>query len=80
LPCLALASNLSHRGVCDVAKSKSIMGSIGILHGGGDLLGAREERRGAKLRRLEFNGSRSALTAQLCNIARRRSQEEPSQV
>ena len=56
------------------------MGNIGILLRGGDLLGAREERGGAKLQRLEFNGSHSLTSAQLCNIAGRRSQEKPDQV
>ena len=77
---LAVTSDLSHRGVCDVAKSKGIMGNRIILLGGVELVGAREERRGAKSRRLEFSRSHSLLTAQPCNIARRRSQEESDQV
>jgi hypothetical protein len=80
LPCLTGASNLSHRGVCDVAKTKRIMGNIGVLLRGGDLLSAREERGGARLQFLEFNGSHSLISAQLCNIAGKRSQEKPSQV
>ena len=80
LSCSAVMSDLSHRGVCDVPKSKGIMGNRVILLGGGELLGAREEGRGAKSRRLEFSRSHSVLTARPCNIARRRSQEKSDQV
>src|SRR5208282_6618345 len=74
---------VSYCGVRDVNKTKGIMGSIGILNGRCELPGAGEageEGRGAELRLLECTGSRCAVSAQLCDIARRRSQEKPDQI
>jgi len=49
--------DLSYCGVRDVGKSKGIMGSFGLLHGWGGLLGPRKEGRDAKSRGCELNGS-----------------------
>ena len=79
--CLGAGRNrLGPCGVRDAYEIKDVIDTSSDPFGDGMLPGSREEGRAASSRRLEFTSSPCVLTAQLRNIARRRSQEKPDQI